>query len=368
MSNFTCHSSGHWYFTLKDDAAQIRCAMFRGQNYATPFFPTDGLHVIARAKVSLYTQRGEYQLIVSQMEEAGLGVLQKRFEQLKEQLAEEGLFNPEHKKTLPTYPKTIGIITSPTGAALQDVLTVLKRRYPIAEIVVYPSFVQGADAAQNIVDMLNYANEQKKCSVLLLTRGGGSLEDLWSFNEENVARAIYASTLPIMTGIGHEIDVTIADFVADVRAPTPSAAAEMLTPDQYKIQQYLSQQEKFIRQSCYMVLHRYQQHLTQLSQRLYKNDPRKMLLAQKERLKQCEQKLLLIMKHYLSQHKHQLMSLGKQLHQLSPLNTLDRGYAIVFDQESIVTSINNITIGQTVITRLKDGILESHVTAKKDNT
>ena len=342
--------------------------MFRGQNYATPFFPTNGLHVMVRAKVTLYAQRGEYQLIVSQMEEAGLGVLQKRFEQLKEKLAQEGLFNAEYKQPLPRYPKTIGIITSPTGAALQDVLTVLKRRYPIAEIVIYPTLVQGVEAVQNIIDMLNYANQQKKCDVLLLTRGGGSLEDLWSFNEENVARAIYASKLPIITGIGHEIDLTIADFVADVRAPTPSAAAEILTPDQHKIQEGLAQYQKFLRQSCFMALQRYRQQVSHLSQRLYEHDPRKILLEKKERLKQYEQTLSLMMKNILSQHKHQLISLGKQLHQLSPLNTLDRGYAIVFDQESIVTSIKNITIGQTVITRLKDGVLESQVTSKKNNS
>src|SRR3990167_11367189 len=229
ISNFAAPHSGHWYFSLKDNTAQVRCAMFRGQQRKLIFTPKDGMHVLINARVSLYENRGEFQLIAESMEERGEGKLRRAFEMLKKKLETAGLFDPLHKKKLPSFPKQIGIITSETGAAIADILTILKRRFPSIPIIVYPTLVQGTLAAPSIVKALKTANRRNECDVIILARGGGSLEDLWAFNEEIVAYAIFESDIPIISGVGHEIDFTIADFVADVRAPTPSAAAEMIT-------------------------------------------------------------------------------------------------------------------------------------------
>ena len=362
ISNFSCPTSGHWYFTLKDETAQIRCAMFRMHNSTLPFYPKDGMHVVIRAKASLYIQRGECQLIASHMEEAGIGVLQKRFEVLKEKLFKEGLFDNAHKILLPQYPHKIAIITSVTGAAIQDVLTVLKRRYPIAEIVIYPTLVQGNQAAENIIQMIQRADKEKICDVLLLTRGGGSLEDLWCFNDEKVARAIYDCRLPIITGIGHEIDFTIADFVADVRAPTPSAAAETLTPDRMEILNWLKQKEKQLQHLCQSALHRKSTILSQFSHRLQQQHPKTQLEMQQQKLQQYQHRLPMLINYLLLNRKNALSAMGKQLHQLSPLNTLDRGYAILFHEEETVTSVKNIRVGDALNARLKDGIILTTVT------
>jgi exodeoxyribonuclease VII large subunit len=231
ISNLSRPSSGHWYFSLKDEAAQIRCAMFRQRNLLARFTPKDGMHVQARGRVSLYEQRGDYQFILDYIEEAGEGALRRKFEVLKAKLAAEGLFNVENKRPLPKLPRRIGVITSPTGAALRDILHVLKRRFCTIPVLVYPVQVQGAAAAPQIASAIRLACERADCDVLILARGGGSLEDLWAFNEEIVARAIHACTIPLISGVGHEVDFTIADFVADVRAPTPTGAAELVVPD-----------------------------------------------------------------------------------------------------------------------------------------
>src|SRR6202167_4608551 len=231
ISNFARPSSGHWYFSLKDSAAQVRCAMFRQRNMLSAFTPRDGQKVLVRARIGLYEPRGEYQLIIDHMEDAGLGALKRQFEELRAKLEREGLVAAERKRPLPSLPRRIGIITSPTGAAVRDILHVLARRFPAAAVLVYPVSVQGAQAAAEIVAALEAAGRRAECDVLILARGGGSLEDLWAFNDERLARAIVASTIPLITGIGHEIDFTIADFAADMRAPTPSAAAELVVPD-----------------------------------------------------------------------------------------------------------------------------------------
>src|SRR5690606_35272474 len=231
LSNVSQPSSGHWYFTLKDDQAQVRCAMFRNRNMLVRFKPQQGQQVLVRARVSLYEGRGDYQLIAEHMEEAGTGALQRAFEALKAKLGAEGLFDEARKRPIPTLPRHIGVITSPTGAAIRDVLTVLERRFPSIPVTVIPVAVQGKESAPQIVRALELANRCGLFDVLLLTRGGGSLEDLWSFNEEAVARAVAASQLPVVCAVGHEVDFSIADFVADLRAPTPSAAAELMTPD-----------------------------------------------------------------------------------------------------------------------------------------
>ena len=239
ISNLAQPASGHMYFSLKDEFSQVRCAMFQNRNRLLQFRPENGNHVLLRAAISLYETRGEYQLIVEQMEPAGEGALQRAFEELKQRLFKEGLFAEEHKKPVPYMAARIGIITSPTGAAIRDILTVSRRRFPLADIIIYPVAVQGEGAAEQIISMLQTAQRRHECEVLILARGGGSLEDLWAFNNEKLARVIFKCTLPVVTGIGHEIDFTIADFVADKRAPTPSAAAEIVSPDQRQIDRQL---------------------------------------------------------------------------------------------------------------------------------
>ena len=235
ISNFSQPVSGHWYLTLKDENAQVRCAMFKMKNLRVNFRPQNGMQVLVRASVSLYEPRGDYQLIIESMQMAGDGLLQQQFDGLKMKLAAQGLFAQEHKKPIPKFVKRVGIITSPSGAALQDILHILNRRDPSLQIVIYPTLVQGKEATQDIIDTIRLANQRKECDVLIVGRGGGSLEDLWCFNEEMVAYAIYQSELPIISAVGHETDVTIADFVADLRAPTPSAAAELVSSDQQEM-------------------------------------------------------------------------------------------------------------------------------------
>ena len=246
ISNLSQPSSGHMYLTLKDEAAQVRCAMFRFRNSLLSFAPKNGMQVLARAKVSLYEGRGEFQLIIEHMEEAGDGLLRRKFDELKHRLAALGLFNHEHKKPLPALPQCIGVVTSATGAAIRDIISVLKRRMPAIPIMIYPAAVQGSEAAGQIVKAINLANQRQECDVLIVGRGSGSLEDLWPFNEEIVAHAIFNSEIPIISAVGHEIDYTIADFVADVRAATPSAAAELISPHQ----QELLQQVQLHSQAC----------------------------------------------------------------------------------------------------------------------
>jgi exodeoxyribonuclease VII large subunit len=231
ISNFSRPSSGHWYFTLKDSQAQVRCAMFRQRNMLCAFTARDGQKVLVRARIGLYEPRGEYQLIVDHMEDAGLGALRRKFDELSAKLAAEGLFAPERKRPLPALPRRIGVVTSPSGAAVRDILHVLARRFPAVAVLIHPVSVQGTQAPAEIISMLQLAGRRTECDVLILARGGGSLEDLWAFNDEQLARAIAASPIPIVSGVGHEIDFTIADLAADVRAPTPSAAAELVVPD-----------------------------------------------------------------------------------------------------------------------------------------
>ena len=270
ISNLAMPGSGHIYFTLKDEAAQVRCAMFKTRNRNLRFTPKNGMQILLRVRVTLYEGRGEFQLVVEHMEEAGNGALQHAFEALKHRLGEEGLFDQAHKKTLPSLPTSIGIISSQNGAAVHDILTVLKRRFPAANVILYPVAVQGADSAKQIASAVSLANMRQECDVLIVSRGGGSLEDLWSFNDEHVARAIFASELPVISAVGHEVDFTIADFVADVRAPTPSVAAELAVPDAI---QWLAKINSHCRRLHLLMSHRLQnerRHFHYLAQRLPK--------------------------------------------------------------------------------------------------
>src|SRR3984957_11121160 len=273
LSNFTQPASGHWYFTLKDKEAQIRGAMFRQRNMNLGFTPRSGQLVLVRGRVSLYEPRGDYQMLVEHMEEGGVGALKREFERLKAQLAAEGLFAPELKRLLPGFPRRIGVITSPSGAAVRDILHVLKRRYPPARVLIYPTPVQGAAAVPALIRALQLASARADCDVIILARGGGSLEDLWAFNDEGVARAIRACAIPVISGVGHEIDFTIADFVADVRAPTPSGAAELAVPDRQERLDPLRRIGARLVQSGRRELRTASQLLMQLRHRLQRTHP-----------------------------------------------------------------------------------------------
>ena len=407
ISNFSQPVSGHWYLSLKDENAQVRCAMFRMKNLRVSFRPTNGMQVLVRANVSLYEPRGDYQLIIESMHLAGEGLLMQQFEALKLKLAAEGLFAQHLKKNLPHFSKAVGIITSKTGAALQDILHILQRRDPSLKIIIYPTAVQGKDAATDIAQMIELANQRQEVDVLIVGRGGGSLEDLWCFNEEMVARAIFHSHLPVISAVGHETDVTIADFVADVRAPPPSAAAELVSRNQTELLQQLQYrrqrleialdrlfaekrqklkhlslrlhnqhpqaqlriQQQLITQLSHRLQqslrHRWQkkaENLTALSMRLYKNSLPLRLQQYEQQLAQLKVRLNSHMNLTLSLQQKQLAHLCGKLDSLSPLKVLARGYSITQNQQNFtIRSIKDVNIGEHIKTRLTDGNIISQV-------
>lgn len=361
ISNLSRPSSGHWYFSLKDSEAQIRCAFFRNHQRRISLTPENGLQVLVQAHVSIYENRGDYQLIVHQMEIAGAGALQLAFEQLKKRLATEGLFADKHKKAIPRTPRTIGVVTSPTGAALRDILKVLHHRFPATPIIIYPTPVQGDKAAAQIAAAIKTASHRQECDVILLARGGGSLEDLWPFNEEIVARAIFACQIPVVTGIGHEIDFTIADLVADWRAATPSAAAEHVSPDR---EEWLQQLAVFYRRFQHIMAtqcRHYQLQLTGLSKRLQHPGQRLQQVAQ--RLDQLEHRLFTAIQHRLASQKQLLFSTAQALQSISPLATLQRGYAIIQNSQThaIIRKTSDVACGDKIIAKLGHGSLDCRV-------
>ena len=322
ISNLARPASGHLYFTLKDSSAQVRCALFKNRQSGMRFKPENGLQVLARANISLYEGRGEYQLIIESLEPAGAGALQLAFEALKQKLAAEGLFDEAHKKPLPVFPQTIGIITSATGAAVRDILNVLQRRYPYGRVIIYPVPVQGEGSAQKIASMIALADQRQDCDVLILARGGGSLEDLWSFNEEVVARAVFACNTPLVCGVGHEIDFSIADFVADQRAPTPSAAAELVSPDSEKLLKQLQGTHEQLARLQQQQLQHYRQQLGFLSRQL--PHPRQQIQQQAQRIDELALRLSHHVEKQLSTYKYSLSELNNQLNRQNPLHKIQR--------------------------------------------
>jgi exodeoxyribonuclease VII large subunit len=320
ISNLSRPSSGHIYFSLKDQHSQVRCAMFRNRNIALKFTPENGMLVLARVNVSLYEDRGEFQLIIERMEPAGDGVLQREFEELKQRLFKEGLFSEEHKKPIPFMAKTVGVITSPTGAAIRDILSILKRRFPAIKIIIYPAAVQGEGAADQIIAGILTAEQRKECDALILTRGGGPLEDLWAFNNEKLARTIYQCSIPIVTGIGHEIDFTIADFVADHRAATPSAAAEMVSPDQFQIKSDLLQQNKKLLRLTNNRINELQQRISQLARRL--QDPVRTIQTISQRLDNLNMRMVHLISTRISTGTGQITKLASFLDRKNPVYML----------------------------------------------
>jgi exodeoxyribonuclease VII large subunit len=320
LSGFSRPSSGHWYFSLKDQKCQIRCAMFRGANQRIRTLPREGDQIRIRGKVTLYENRGDFQIIVEHLEPAGLGALQQAFEALKARLQGEGLFDPARKKPIPATPRHIGVVTSPTGAAIHDILTVLKRRCSAIPVTLYPTAVQGQAATADIVQAIDRAQRHGLADVLIIGRGGGSLEDLWCFNEEAVARAIAACSIPTVSAVGHEVDVTIADFVADLRAPTPSAAAEKISPDQQDWLRRLAEQQGRLGQSAHRLLQRLDSQLGHLSARL--RDPRRELLEKAQRMDELEMRLNKAISGRLGQQKQKTDYLLQRMSAQSPRRTL----------------------------------------------
>lgn len=337
VSNLTRAASGHWYFSLKDTHAQVRCVMFKGRNSYLDWAPKEGDKVEARCTVTLYEARGDFQLTIEYLQRAGLGMLFEAFEKLKAKLQHEGLFDASLKKPLPTQPKKIGIVTSPDAAALHDVLTTLKRRMPSIPIVIYPTPVQGKGAASQIADAIQLANERAECDVLIICRGGGSIEDLWQFNEEIVARAVAECSIPTISGVGHETDFTICDFVADVRAATPTAAAELVTPSRDNLINALSQLNQQLMRTMQYLLNQREQTLDYLSRRLI--SPLQLIEQQKSQLSQLNYRFNNAI-HLQIQHKqHDLLRLSQNLTHLNPQAVLTRGYAFVQNKlGEIVTS------------------------------
>lgn len=337
VSNLTRAASGHWYFSLKDTHAQVRCVMFKGRNSYLDWAPKEGDKVEARCTVTLYEARGDFQLSIEYLQRAGLGILFEAFEKLKAKLQHEGLFDASLKKPLPTQPKKIGIVTSPDAAALRDVLTTLKRRMPSIPIVIYPTPVQGKGAASQIADAIQLANERAECDVLIICRGGGSIEDLWQFNEEIVARAVAECSIPTISGVGHETDFTICDFVANVRAATPTAAAELVTPSRDNLINALSQLNQQLMRTMQYLLNQREQTLDYLSRRLI--SPLQLIEQQKSQLSQLNYRFNNAI-HLQIQHKqHDLLRLSQNLTHLNPQAVLTRGYAFVQNKlGEIVTS------------------------------
>ena len=407
ISNFARPASGHWYFSLKDAGAQLRCAMFRQRNMLAGINPKDGQQVLVRGRISLYEPRGDFQMIVDHLEDAGQGALKREFDRLKAKLAAEGLFDTERKRVPPRLPRRIGVITSPSGAAIRDILHVLKRRFAAVPVLIYPVPVQGAQAAPDIIAALKLAAARAECDVLILARGGGSLEDLWAFNDEALARQIVASPIPIVTGIGHEVDFTIADFAADVRAPTPSAAAELVVPDAAEYLKFFRTRGLRLQQTLNRRLADITQRLQYLSARAARVSPSARLTQRAQQLDEFEQRLIRALRQMFTHDRTLLLDsqgrlwraspalrlrenqarhaqmlarmraaviaqlqraksrfgpLVRTLQAVSPLATLERGYAIVsLDNGSIVTDSAQVNTGDMIRARVSKGVIRAKV-------
>lgn len=367
ISNFTDHyKSGHLYFSLKDENSVVKAVMFSGNTKRLRFMPENGMKVIVRAKASLYEVSGQYQLYVEDMQPDGIGALSLAFEQLKDKLKKEGLFNTSTKKTIPKYPKKIGVVTSDTGAAIKDIENILSRRYPIAEVILCPVLVQGEEAPRQIVDAIQRFNSIKACDVMIVGRGGGSIEDLWAFNDERVARAIYESEIPIISAVGHETDFTISDFVADLRAPTPSAAAELAVPNINDIYAEIDSYVLSLNKEITYILENYKTDLSILSNTLKNKNPEKIIEEKRLRLDIIYSELLKAFNNKLSLHKDKFAKLNIKLNMLSPLKVLSMGYTIAISSTGkSIKSVNDTEINENLILKMFDGEIDCIVKNKK---
>ena len=363
ISNFTRAASGHWYFSLKDKTAQVKCVMFKGRNSYTDFMPREGDKIEARCTVTLYEARGDFQVTVESIQKAGLGALFEAFEKLKLTLQQEGLFDPSLKQLLPKRPKAIGIVTSLDAAALRDVLSTLKRRSPNTPIIIYPAPVQGKGAAELIAKSINNAQQRQEVDVLIICRGGGSMEDLWQFNEEVVARAIANCTIASISGVGHETDFTIADFVADVRAATPTAAAELACTDNQSIKNQLTFLQQKLHHRLLDTLNKQAQMLDYLARRLI--SPHQQIAYKNQQLVQLKQRLKLSMHQLLQQKQHHITHMSSGLTQLNPKAVLGRGYALIHDERGhVLSSITQLSPNLNITITIHNGLAHAQISNK----
>ncbi|MCW3138994.1 MAG: exodeoxyribonuclease VII large subunit [Methanophagales archaeon] len=369
LSNVSQPTSGHVYFTLKDEYSELRCVMFRNRNALLKFTLEDGMSVIVRGHISVYEKRGRYQLYVEELQESGIGALYRAFEQLKKKLKDEGMFDATHKKPIPVIPHTIGIITSPTGAAIRDMINITRRRFPHVHILLAPVAVQGEEAAPQIVNAIKLMNrvnrELEKVDVLVVGRGGGSIEELWAFNEESVARAIFASEIPVISAVGHETDFTISDFVADRRAATPSEAAELVVPDKRQIEKNMSTLELQLRQNIYKLIEQQRRRLESIEKNVLFRKPTERINQYRQMVDEVKRTLIAEVMHRVQLHRKGLQALTGKLDALSPRAILERGYSICLKEQKVVRSVMDISTGDMLRILFRDGEAISEVKEKK---
>ena len=368
ISNYKLYPSGHHYFTLKDESSALKCVMFKGNATRLRFRPENGMKVLAMGKVSVFPRDGAYQLYCNAMAMDGVGDLYAAFEQLKKKLASQGLFDQAHKKPIPKFPGTIGIITSSAGAAIHDMLRILRKRYPLTKVRLIPVRVQGAEAPGEIASAIRYANYYKLADLLIVGRGGGSIEDLWAFNDELVAHAIYQSDIPVISAVGHEPDVTISDFVADLRAATPSNAAELAVPDRESLSQTLDAMSTAMASALNRQLRSSRQHLNVLSRSAALQSPTGYLEQRRQSLSGLKTRLVSAQSQNISLKKHRYVALTSKLDAMSPLKVLTRGYAITQkDDGTMLRSVSQVSAGDSILIRLQDGALNARIMDKKEN-
>ena len=367
ISNFKHNSRGHFYFTLKDDSAQISATMFAAYASKVKFEPSDGMKVFVKGNVTVYEPSGSYQINVKEIKTDGLGDLFLAFEKLKEELSKEGLFNPEHKKLIPRFPKNIGVITSPTGAAIRDIINTISRRYPLCSVILYPAIVQGEGAKDNIVSQIRKANIDNLCDVLIVGRGGGSIEDLWAFNEKVVAYEIFNSQIPIISAVGHEIDFTIADFVADVRAATPTAAAELATPNIDTLRSNVDYYVNTLTKKIEYLFREYKMRLANIDRRIELYNPSAIIKHKYDTLKGYTDRLNLQINRIISDKRHQFEIVKSRLEGVNPLKIMDKGYSISSINDKIITDCNDANIDDIMETKMKNGMIISKVIEVKKN-
>lgn len=366
ISNFKHHSRGHFYFTLKDDGASIGAMMFASSASKVKFEPKDGMKVFLRGRISVYEPSGTYQIVVSEMKSDGVGDLYLAYEQLKKELGELGLFDQAHKKPIPQIPKVIGVITSPTGAAIKDIINTITRRFPFCKVILYPALVQGEEAKNSIVEQIKLAEEQALCDVLIVGRGGGSIEDLWAFNEKIVAYAIYNCNIPIISAVGHEIDFTIADFVADKRAATPTAAAEIATPNKDVLKQNIIQIYGILNKNIKNTFDNYKLILGNLEKSLDNNSPKTALAHKREIVDAKFNSLGIMIKAILANKENSYKVLIEKLKALNPLQIMDKGYSIAKHNDEIVRSVKQVKENDLIDITLNDGNIKAKVMEVND--
>lgn len=367
ISNFKHNSRGHFYFTLKDDNAAISVTMFSTFAKTVKFEPKDGMKVFVKGNVTVYEPSGTYQINIKEMKSDGIGDLYLAFQKLKEELSKEGLFDPKYKKPLPKFPKFIGVITSPTGAAIKDIINTISRRYPLTQVILYPAIVQGDDAKKDIVKQIRKANSDGICDVLIVGRGGGSIEDLWAFNERIVAEAIFESKIPIISAVGHEVDFTIADFVADMRAATPTAAAEISTPSLDMLKGNVSYYVDFMTKHIKTIFSNARLNLANMDRRIENGNPIESLKYKRNMLVEYNKRMNLLIQRLLMTKLNEYKLLSSKLEALNPLSIMDKGYSISSVNDKIITDVKEANIGDEMVTKMKNGKIKSIITEVIDD-